>query len=263
MAEGNTIAMIWKILVPVATVILIMTHAFHTSNFTAGGGFMPFGVKGIFIALPLGVVFALEGFEQAAQLAGEARNPKRDVPIAVVGSMLMGAALYIALEVCFIGAVNPANVAHNWLTPFGDTGSFGPYYTLATSVGLGWLGIVLIIDALISPGGTALVYLTAHLPAVVLAGAGALPAAGLRQHRQARRAVVQHRLRRRVRLPAVPAVRWLGQAGRCHHRRVVVHVQLRPGGGGLAAQERPGPRSARTRCPGSASSRRSASSSPA
>ena len=120
---------------------------------------MPYGIKGVFIALPLGVIFALEGFEQAAQLAGEARNPKRDIPLAVVGSMLLGAALYIALQVCFIGALNPANVAHGWANPFGNAGTFGPYYTLATSVGLGWLGTILIIDALISPGGTGLVYL--------------------------------------------------------------------------------------------------------
>lgn len=159
MAEGNTIAMIWKILVPVGTVILIMTSVFHVSNFTAGGGFMPYGIKGVFVALPLGVIFALEGFEQAAQLAGEARNPKRDIPLAVVGSMLLGAALYIALQVCFVGALNPANVAHGWANPFGNAGTFGPYYTLATSVGLGWLGTVLVIDALISPGGTGLVYL--------------------------------------------------------------------------------------------------------
>src|SRR5580704_5990398 len=159
MAEGNSIMMIWKIIVPVATVILIMTKAFHSSNFTAGGGFMPYGIKGIFVALPLGVIFALEGFEQAAQIAGEARNPKRDIPIAVVGSMMLGAALYIALQICFIGALNPANVAHGWANPFGNAGAFGPYYTLATSVGLGWLGVVLIIDALISPGGTGLVYL--------------------------------------------------------------------------------------------------------
>jgi amino acid transporter len=159
MAEGNTIAMIWKIIVPVGTVILITTSVFHTSNFTAGGGFMPYGIKGVFIALPLGVIFALEGFEQAAQLAGEARNPKRDIPLAVVGSMLLGAALYMALQICFIGALNPANVAHGWANPFGSAGTFGPYYTLATSVGLGWLGTILIIDALISPGGTGLVYL--------------------------------------------------------------------------------------------------------
>jgi amino acid transporter len=160
MARGNTIMMVWKILVPVGTVILILSKAFHTSNFSAGGGFMPYGIKGVFIALPLGIIFALEGFEQAAQLAGEARNPKRDIPLAVVGSMLLGAALYMALEVTFIGAVTPANVAHGWTSPFGTTGSFGPYYTLASSVGLGWLGTVLIIDALISPGGTGLVYLT-------------------------------------------------------------------------------------------------------
>jgi amino acid transporter len=159
MAEGNTVAMVWKILVPVATVILIISRAFHGSNFTAGGGFMPYGIKGVFVALPLGVIFALEGFEQAAQLAGEARNPKRDIPLAVVGSMLMGAALYMALQVCFIGALDPHNVAHGWASPFGNAGAFGPYYTLATSVGLGWLGVVLIIDALVSPGGTGLVYL--------------------------------------------------------------------------------------------------------
>jgi len=159
MAEGNTIMMVWKILVPVATIVLIMTAAFHPSNFTAGGGFMPYGIKGVFVALPLGVIFALEGFEQAAQIAGEARNPKRDIPIAVVGSMLMGAALYMALQVCFIGALNPHNVAHGWANPFGGAGAFGPYYTLAVSVGLGWLGVILIIDAVISPGGTGLVYL--------------------------------------------------------------------------------------------------------
>jgi amino acid transporter len=162
MARTNTVAMYWKILVPFATVILIMTKVFHGSNFHAAGGFMPFGIKGVFIAIPLGIVFALEGFEQAAQLAGEARNPKRDVPIAVVGSMLMGAALYILLQLCFTGALNPATLAHSgWHDPFGATNSFGPYYQLATSVGLGWLGIILIIDAVVSPAGTGLVYVSA------------------------------------------------------------------------------------------------------
>ncbi|MGH3287540.1 MAG: APC family permease, partial [Streptosporangiaceae bacterium] len=162
MARTNTVAMYWKILVPFATVILIMTKVFHGSNFTAAGGFMPFGIKGVFIAIPLGIVFALEGFEQAAQLAGEARNPKRDVPIAVVGSMLMGAALYILLQLCFTGALNPATLAHSgWHDPFGTVNSFGPYYQLATSVGLGWLGTILIIDAVISPAGTGLVYVSA------------------------------------------------------------------------------------------------------
>ena len=39
---------------------------------------MPFGFHGVFAALTGGVVFALQGFEQGVQLAGEARNPKKD-----------------------------------------------------------------------------------------------------------------------------------------------------------------------------------------
>ena len=40
---------------------------------------MPYGAHGVFAALPAGVVFALQGFEQAIQLAGEAKRPQRDV----------------------------------------------------------------------------------------------------------------------------------------------------------------------------------------
>src|SRR5450432_6457 len=45
MARTNTVAMYWKILVPFLTIIFIMAKAFHTSNFHAVGGFMPFGIK--------------------------------------------------------------------------------------------------------------------------------------------------------------------------------------------------------------------------
>ena len=119
MARTNTVATWWKIFVPLLTIVFIMTKVFHSGNFTAGGGFMPFGIKGVFIAIPLGIVFALEGFEQAAQLAGEARNPRRDVPIAVVGSMLMGAAIYILLQLAFTGALNTASHTFSWANPFG------------------------------------------------------------------------------------------------------------------------------------------------
>ena len=161
MARTNTVATWWKIFVPLLTIVFIMTKVFNSGNFTAGGGFMPFGIKGVFIAIPLGIVFALEGFEQAAQLAGEARNPRRDVPIAVVGSMLMGAAIYILLQLAFTGALNTASHTFSWTNPFGaGNATFGPYYTLATSIGLGWLGTILVIDAVVSPAGTGLVYVS-------------------------------------------------------------------------------------------------------
>jgi amino acid transporter len=65
LAESNNITMIWKLLVPTITIIVLLIVSFHGHNFSAGGGFAPFGAHGIFSALPLGVVFAIEGFEQA------------------------------------------------------------------------------------------------------------------------------------------------------------------------------------------------------
>ena len=167
MAESNTGIVIWKTLVPILAIVVVVVLAFHPGNFHTssdhggGGGFAPFGVHGIFAALPAGVVFALQGFEQAAQLAGEAKNPKKDISRAILTAMAIGAAIYLLLEVVFIGALKPVNLAHGWGNPLGATGAsnYGAWYTIALAVGASWLGTVLIIDAVISPGGTGLVYL--------------------------------------------------------------------------------------------------------
>ncbi len=48
---------------------------------------------------------------------------------------------------------------HGWANPISGVGSFGPYATLATKAGLGWLATLLYIDAFISPAATGLVYM--------------------------------------------------------------------------------------------------------
>jgi amino acid transporter len=158
LAESNAAMVIWKTLIPVLTVIVLLILTFHASNFTAGGGFAPYGAHGIFAALPAGVVFALQGFEQAIQMGGEARNPQRDISRAVIFAMLVGTAIYICLEVAFIGGLDPKNLVSGWAHPV-QAGDFGPYATIAAGAGAGWLAYLLYIDAFISPAGTGLVYL--------------------------------------------------------------------------------------------------------
>ncbi len=159
MSDSNVLIVLWKTAVPLLTVVTLLLVSFHPGNFVANGGFSPFGFHGIFAALPAGVVFALQGFEQASQMAGEARNPKKDVSKAIIAAMLVGAVLYILLEIAFISALNPHVLAANgWAKPIGNSG-YGPYYTLAIGAGVGWLAVILIIDAVISPGGTGLIYL--------------------------------------------------------------------------------------------------------
>src|SRR5450631_1498296 len=43
LAETNRVTVVWKVAIPVLTVIVLLFVSFHTSNFTAGGGFAPFG----------------------------------------------------------------------------------------------------------------------------------------------------------------------------------------------------------------------------
>jgi len=159
LAESNAIVVIWKTAVPVLAIVVVASLSFHGGNFSAGGGFAPFGVHGIFAALPAGVVFALQGFEQAVQLAGEARNPKRDLSRAIITAMAIGATLYAALQIAFIAGVAPKNLTKDWSSPLGgDASDYGAWYTLALAVGAGWLATMLIIDAVVSPAGTGIVY---------------------------------------------------------------------------------------------------------
>jgi amino acid transporter len=161
LAESNKGIVWWKILIPVIAVIALIATAFHTGNFSAGGGFMPFGWKGVFLAVASGgIIFAYIGFEQAIQLGGESKNPRRYIPRAVIGSMILGVVLYIALQLAFLGALDPSHLAKGWESVgFAGNGAiYGPFAGLATLLGLGWLATLLYTDAIISPGGTGLLY---------------------------------------------------------------------------------------------------------
>ena len=246
LAETNSIAMIWKLLVPTITIFALLFTVFHSGNFTAGGGFAPFGFHGIFAALPLGVVFAIEGFEQAIQVGGEAENPQKNIPRAVILSMIIGTVIYLLLEVAFIGALDPANLVHGWANPISGVSSFGPYATLATSAGLGWLSTILIIDSVVSPAGTGLVYMgTSSRLSYGLGRNGYFPRGISRISTPGRPDRVHHHLlhHRRTGVPAVPE---LGRPGRPRHLGDRDHVRVRPAvPGGLRKQDPDRPRAYR------------------
>jgi amino acid transporter len=153
--------MIWKIAIPFLAVIVLLIVAFNGSNFTASGGFAPFGATGVLSALGVGgIIFAYQGFEQAIQLGGETRNPGRNIPLAVIGSMLIGLVLYIALQLAFVGALHPAELKNGWAS-LSFPQDAGPFAGLATAAGVAWLATLLYTDAVISPGGTGLIYVGA------------------------------------------------------------------------------------------------------
>jgi amino acid transporter len=157
---NNTITW-WKVAVPVLAIIVLL-FKFTPGNFTAAGiGLFPGGIKGLTAALPLsGIIFAYSGFEQADQLAGEIKNPGRNLPRAIIISILIGTVIYVMLQIAFIGAL-PASAIGNGLQKIDNPEILaGPFAAVAALGGLAWLAHILRIDAFVSPSGTGLIYTT-------------------------------------------------------------------------------------------------------
>jgi amino acid transporter len=72
---------------------------------------------------------------------GESTNPKRDIPIAVIGSILLGIVIYIAMQVVFLLSLPASSIGSIWSQV--STGLFsaftGPWAQLASLLGFGWL----------------------------------------------------------------------------------------------------------------------------
>ncbi len=155
-ARANTAITVFKFLIPGLTVLGLVVSGFHAENFGTASTFAPYGWSAVFTAVATsGIVFSFNGFQSPVNLAGEARNPARSVPFAVLGSILLALVIYVLLQVAYIGAVNPADVAKGW----SHFKFASPFAELALALNLNWLAIMLYVDAFVSPSGTGTTYM--------------------------------------------------------------------------------------------------------
>jgi amino acid transporter len=164
----NSAATWWKLVIPVATILILMAYSFHPGNMVAHTASVP--ASGVFTAVATaGIVFSFLGFQQAIALAGETRNPSRYIPVALIGSVLVGMLIYVGLQVAFITALDPRDMSGGW-QHLHFTGMFGPLAAIAVGVGAVWWAVVLYVDAVVSPLGTAFIYVTASPRIIMAAG---------------------------------------------------------------------------------------------
>jgi amino acid transporter len=164
----NSAATWWKLFIPIATIAILMAYSFHPSNMVTQVASTP--RSGIFTAVATaGIVFSFLGFQQAIALAGETRNPNRYVPIALISSVVIGMLIYVGLQIAFITALNPRDIGDGW-GHLHFTGMFGPLAAIAVGVGALWWAVVLYVDAIISPLGTAFIYITGSPRILMAAG---------------------------------------------------------------------------------------------
>ena len=146
----------WKVAVPIITALCLLATKFDATNFTFMK-FAPYGLEGIFTAISTIVVFSFLGFVEAISLIGEAKNPRKAVPLTIIGSIGITLLIYTLLQIAFIGSVNHTMIGNGWnLINF--SGQFGPFAGIATTLGLGVLAGLIYTDAIISPIGTGFAY---------------------------------------------------------------------------------------------------------
>ncbi|GHF15580.1 MULTISPECIES: APC family permease [Streptomyces] len=157
-AKTNNAITVFKVVVPALTAGALMLSHFDTHNIESAGGFTPNGWSSVFTAVALsGIVWAFNGFQSPLNMAGEARNPGKSLPKAVIGSILIALVIYIALQVAFLMAVPSSDLAQHGWSGLGKMYK-SPLADLAIAWGLNWLAIVLYADAFISPSGTGMIY---------------------------------------------------------------------------------------------------------
>jgi APA family basic amino acid/polyamine antiporter len=132
-------------LVVIALFIIFAAPAFSTANWTAPsnpeGAFIPpnagvgiYGWSGIIRGAAV-VFFAYIGFDAVSAAAQEAKNPMRDMPVAILGSLMICTILYVLVGLVLTGIVpydqlnvpDPIAVAIDaagvgWLSPFVKSG---------------------------------------------------------------------------------------------------------------------------------------------
>ncbi|MDQ0316022.1 APC family permease [Amorphus orientalis] len=148
-----------KIGIPILLAVIILFSIFNGDNFTseASGGFAPYGLQGILAAVSSGgIIFAFIGFRHAIDMAGETKNPKFTIPAALMLAVGIAFVLYGLLQIAFIGAITPEQMANGWKNlSLGH--QLGPMAAIASAIGILWLVSLLNVGAVTSTFAAGLV----------------------------------------------------------------------------------------------------------
>lgn len=153
-AKLNNLVSLFKVLIPVLTVVALFLSGTHSGRLTDHGGFAPYGYAACLTALAGGgIVYSVNGFQAPLDFSGEARNPRRTVPLAVLTGIGLAVLVYLGLQLAFLFTVPDSLLGHGWQGVNFDS----PFGQLALVLNLHWLATLLYADAVVSPGGSAYV----------------------------------------------------------------------------------------------------------
>jgi APA family basic amino acid/polyamine antiporter len=141
-AWANTLMVILKLAI-LGLFIAVGAFWVQPENWTP---FMPNGWNGVFTGAAL-IFFAYIGFDAVSTAAEEAKNPQRDMPRAMIGSLLVTSIIYIVVTLVLTGMV-----------PWQQHGTADPLAAAFTSRGHTWAAGIISVGAVISMASVLLVF---------------------------------------------------------------------------------------------------------
>src|SRR5438046_3961411 len=143
------------VFIKVAVVLLFLFSAAHALNPANWHPFIPpstgarghFGWSGVMQGAGI-VFFAYIGFDAVSTAAQEAKNPQHDMPIGIIGSLLICTVLYIAVSAVATGIV-----------PYLQLDVPDPIAVAADHAGLGWMAALIKLGAIAGLSSVILVML--------------------------------------------------------------------------------------------------------
>ena len=107
-ARANLVMVVIKLAVLLFFIAVAIT-AFSTRNFTP---FVPNGSDGVVSAAAI-IFFAYIGFDAVSTGSEEARNPAKDLPMAIIGSLVICTVFYVLVSVGALGVATPEQLAES------------------------------------------------------------------------------------------------------------------------------------------------------
>ncbi|MCE1168504.1 MAG: amino acid permease [Sphingobacteriia bacterium] len=138
---GNLMVLI-KLLI-LALVIITGVFFVNTDNWVP---FAPHGATGVLSGVAA-VFFAYIGFDAISTTAEEARNPKRDLPRAMIYALLITTAIYVMISLVLTGMI-----------PSNQLGVADPLAYAFEALNLKWLTGIISVSAIIAMAGVLLVF---------------------------------------------------------------------------------------------------------
>ena len=155
LAKVNNVVTILKIFTPLFTIILFIIAKFDTSNFNLITNNVYNTGSALAAMVSAGLIYSYNGFQVSVAFASEIKNPKRNVPLSIIISIVLVMGVYMLLQLAFMGAVPHEMLASGWAS----LNFHSPLVNLALIMGVHFLAMLLIADSIVSPSGTGYTYL--------------------------------------------------------------------------------------------------------